>query len=164
MAVRRVQYKELKLNPFKIFINQIDGYFLWLENMVLNGTVKNLTIKDFFIIMVFSFYLQNALMTFEEDKMAKSLTTLRAMEKRCSSNLSWSPSFSSFQSMKSRLWGAQAGLSHQQTQNVSNFSLQILRLNVSKKKQVHWSVIKKHLSLKLVKVGQLRVCTPFFIK
>ena len=69
--------------------------------------------------MVFSFYLQNALMTFEEDKMAKSLTTLRAMEKRCSSNLSWSPSFSSFQSMKSRLWGAQAGLSHQQTQNVS---------------------------------------------
>jgi len=59
----------------------------------------------------------NALMTFEEDKMAKSLTTLRAMEKRCSSNLSWSPSFSSFQSMKSRLWGAQAGLSHQQTQN-----------------------------------------------
>jgi len=48
---------------------------------------------------------QNALMTFEEEKMAKSLTTLRAMEKRCSSNLSWSPSFSSFQSMKSRIWG-----------------------------------------------------------
>ena len=48
MAVRRVQYKELKLNPFKIFINQIDGYFLWLENMVLNGTVKNLTIKVFY--------------------------------------------------------------------------------------------------------------------
>ena len=121
LAFRRVQYKELKLNPFKIFINQIDGYFLCLENMVLYGTVKNLTIKCFFIIMVFSFYLQNALMTFEEDKMAKSLTTLRAMEKRCSSNLSWSPSFSSFQSMKSRLWGAQAGLSHQQTQNVSIF-------------------------------------------
>ena len=82
-----------------------------------------------YLIMVCFFYLQNALMTFEEDKMAKSLTTLRAMEKRCSSNLSWSPSFSSFQSMKSRLWGAQAGLSHQQTQNVSNhFFFQILRL------------------------------------
>ena len=40
--------RALKLNPFKIFINQIDGYFLWLENMVLYGTVKILTIKGFF--------------------------------------------------------------------------------------------------------------------
>ena len=113
--------------------------------------------------MVFSFYFQNALMTFEEDKMAKSLTTLRAMEKRCSSNLSWSPSFSSFQSMKSRLWGAQAGLSHQQTQNVSNFFLQILRLNVSKKKQVHWSVIKTSLA-EFGQCEQAERIYPFFSK
>ena len=68
------------------------------------------------------FFVQNALMTFEEEKMAKSSATLRAMEKRCSSNLSWSPSFSSFQSMKSRLWGTQI-LSNQQTQNVSAYTV-----------------------------------------
>ena len=69
------------------------------------------------------FPLQNALMTFEEEKMAKSLTTLRAMEKRCSSNLSWSPSFTSFQSMKSKLWGSNQLSSVSQSVSVTYFPL-----------------------------------------
>ena len=74
-----------------------------------------------FLRALLSFPLQNALMTFEEEKMAKSLTTLRAMEKRCSSNLSWSPSFTSFQSMKSKLWGSNQLSSASQSVSVIYF-------------------------------------------
>ena len=65
------------------------------------------------------FLLQNALMTFEEEKLALALATLRATEKRCLSDAStanastnaWSvPSFSHLQqSVKSRFW---SGFSH----------------------------------------------------
>ena len=49
------------------------------------------------------FHTQNAVMTFEEEKMALALSTLRATEKRCSNDLSWSPSFSNLQqSVRSR--------------------------------------------------------------
>ena len=73
--------------------------------------------------------LQNAVMTFEEEKMAFALATLKAAEKRCSSNspittgghssglggrLSSSPSFSSLQSMKSRFQGLLQGQHQQQ--------------------------------------------------
>lgn len=62
-------------------------------------------------------------MTFEEEKMAQALSALKAMEKRCSAppgtgggfsangggggtgGMSFSPSFSSLQSMKSRVQG-----------------------------------------------------------
>ena len=60
---------------------------------------------------------QNAIMTFEEEKLALALATLRATEKRCMSDVTsaspttWSvPSFSNLhQSVKSRLW---SGFSH----------------------------------------------------
>uniref|UniRef100_A0A0K2UP74 Uncharacterized protein n=1 Tax=Lepeophtheirus salmonis TaxID=72036 RepID=A0A0K2UP74_LEPSM len=51
----------------------------------------------------------NAVMTFEEEKMNRCLGTLRSMEKRCNSELSWSPSMASISGMKSRMvrgiWG-----------------------------------------------------------
>ena len=54
--------------------------------------------------MVFAF-LQNAVMTFEEEKMSLALSTLRTAEKRCTSDISWSPSFNNLQqTVKSRLW------------------------------------------------------------
>ena len=69
---------------------------------------------------------QNAVMTFEEEKMAFALATLKAAEKRCSSNnpisgghgglggrLSSSPSFSSLQAMKSRFQGLLQGQTQQ---------------------------------------------------
>ena len=69
-------------------------------------------------------------MTFEEEKMAFALASLKAAEKRCSSNsptatagghnglglgglLSSSPSFSSLQSMKSRFQGLLQGQQQQ---------------------------------------------------
>ena len=73
---------------------------------------------------------QNAVMTFEEEKMAFALAALKAAEKRCSSNsptaataaaalglggrLSSSPSFSSLQAMKSRFQGLLQGQTGQQ--------------------------------------------------
>ena len=94
------------------FLLEVLCLFLASISVVLRGkTRKNVLLWKHdateWIFMAESLFwlFQNALMTFEEEKMAKSLTTLRAMEKRCSSNLSWSPSFSSFQSMKSRIWG-----------------------------------------------------------
>ena len=54
--------------------------------------------------MLFSF-LQNAVMTFEEEKMSLALSTLRTAEKRCTSDISWSPSFNNLQqTVRSRLW------------------------------------------------------------
>ncbi|XP_040567969.1 tetratricopeptide repeat protein 39C isoform X2 [Lepeophtheirus salmonis] len=48
-------------------------------------------------------------MTFEDEKMNRCLGTLRSMEKRCNSELSWSPSMASISGMKSRMvrgiWG-----------------------------------------------------------
>ena len=44
-------------------------------------------------------------MTFEEEKMSLALSTLRAMDKRCSSDLATSPISSSLLNIKSRLWG-----------------------------------------------------------
>jgi len=47
----------------------------------------------------------NAVMTFEEEKMSLALSTLRTAEKRCTSDISWSPSFNNLQqTVKSRLW------------------------------------------------------------
>lgn len=89
-------------------------------------------------LVCFSFFLQNAVMTFEEDKMSQSLVALRAMEKRCcstsypppssssgssgNSNISngfsgmtLSPSFSSFHGMKSKMQGLFSSIPEQQT-------------------------------------------------
>jgi hypothetical protein len=44
-------------------------------------------------------------MTFEEEKMSFALSTLRSMDKRCSSELATSPFSSSLLSIKSRIWG-----------------------------------------------------------
>ena len=78
-------------------------------------------------------------MTFEEEKMAFALATLKAAEKRCSSNnpisgghagrgghgglggrLSSSPSFSSLQAMKSRFQGLLQGQGQGQQQQGYN--------------------------------------------
>ena len=56
-------------------------------------------------INVNGFFFQNAVMTFEEEKMSLALSTLRTAEKRCTSDISWSPSFNNLQqTVKSRLW------------------------------------------------------------
>merc|ERR1719317_188608 len=47
-------------------------------------------------------------MTFEDEKMSLALATLKTAEKRCNSDLSWSPSFNNLQqSVKSKLWSRQ---------------------------------------------------------
>ena len=66
-------------------------------------------------------------MTFEEEKLALALSTLRATEKRCMSDLTpWSvPSFSNLQqSVKSRLW---SGFTHSSSsQNLCNTAEQMV--------------------------------------
>lgn len=59
---------------------------------------------EYNIFLLFTF--QNAVMTFEEEKLNLALSTLRATEKRLSSDLAWSPSLVGLQqTVRSRLWG-----------------------------------------------------------